>query len=98
MSGHTKGPWRTHTHKRFIEVFWLETGKRIASVPLSQFTENSQNEANARLIAAGPDLLDALKGILTNHETIGIGASIFQCTNAEVKAARAAVAKATGAA
>jgi uncharacterized coiled-coil DUF342 family protein len=34
---------------------------------------------------------EALAGILRNHETIGAGASIFQCTTAEVEAARAAM-------
>jgi hypothetical protein len=34
---------------------------------------------------------EALAGILRNHETAGAGASIFQCTAAEVKAARAAL-------
>jgi uncharacterized protein YhaN len=34
---------------------------------------------------------EALAGILRNHETIGAGASIFQCTTAEVKAARDAM-------
>jgi dsDNA-binding SOS-regulon protein len=33
----------------------------------------------------------ALAGILRNHETIGAGASIFQCTTAEANAARAAL-------
>lgn len=51
--------------------------------------------ANARLIAAAPDLLKALTDILSNHETAGAGASVFQCTTQQVVAARAAVARAT---
>jgi hypothetical protein len=34
---------------------------------------------------------EALAGILRNHEVVGAGASIFQCTTAEVKAARDAM-------
>ncbi|CAK7259120.1 MULTISPECIES: hypothetical protein [unclassified Shinella] len=40
-------------------------------------------------------LLKALTDILSNHETAGAGASIFQCTTQQVVAARAAVARAT---
>jgi len=41
------------------------------------------------------DLVSALSSILSNRETVGAGASIFQCTTAEVEAARRAIAKAT---
>ena len=47
-------------------------------------------EANARLIAAAPELLDALNGLLTLHENVD-----FTC-DGDWNAARAAVAKATG--
>jgi hypothetical protein len=45
----------------------------------------------AELAAELAEAREALAGILRNHETIGAGASIFQCTTAEVEAARAAM-------
>lgn len=60
-----------------------------------RFISPEEQAANARLISAAPDLLKALADILSNHETAGAGASIFQCTTQQVEAARAAVARAT---
>jgi hypothetical protein len=85
-TGFTKGPWRTRRLKRSIEIFWPETGQRVAGVPLSEFVENSGNEANARLIAAAPDLLDALKAVL----------SVADRKTDEFDRAHAAIAKAEG--
>ncbi len=57
------------------------------------------SEANARLIAAAPQLLEALQGLLRNHVQL---VSCGDCGNwdveaeAEVIAARAAIAAATG--
>jgi hypothetical protein len=48
----------------------------------------------ARALKAEAELAkvrEALAGILRNHEVVGAGASIFQCTTAEVKAARDAM-------
>ena len=54
-------------------------------------------EADARLIAAAPDLMDALKALLSlddNHQRGNGDEDVCQ----EVQMARAAIAKATGAA
>jgi hypothetical protein len=49
------------------------------------------SETIVQLEAELAKVREALSGILRNHETIGAGASIFQCTTAEVEAARAAM-------
>ena len=53
---HTPGPWTTETDSCMV---------RNAQKVAVAFTSNLQNaDANARLIAAAPDLLAALKGLL----------------------------------
>lgn len=89
MAGHTKGPWT---------VAYLDDNGQ--SVVKSEHTEiatcwhhcvgsiEKQMHANARLIAAAPDLFEALEK-MARHPTKGVGC------NAEnfVKEARAAIAK-----
>jgi hypothetical protein len=94
---HTPGPWLTdrnnvhagqiatvmHCKNGWVEIWtdkWAETG-----------LEEDEQEANARLIAAAPDLLEALKDALCALECCG------KDYPAATKA-HAAIAKATGAA
>lgn len=85
MSNHTKGPWvaiaRTNA---YIDIEAPEqhgySAKIIASISLIN------HEANARLIAAAPDLLEALQDIIDNVPPL------WECT----ERAQAAIAKATG--
>lgn len=58
---HTTGPW---THRRAFSK-----GEEIGCVVMPMgydlsTSNNEENEANARLIAAAPDLLEALEGLL----------------------------------
>ncbi|RVG08574.1 hypothetical protein CN234_17490 [Sinorhizobium meliloti] len=109
MSGHTPGPWTTR--QQFANRWLIEkdqgsndAGEKLTPLCLAAVHTTilevgcgeRDTEANARLIAAAPDLLYALKAILSNKETVGAGAFIFQCTNAEVKAACDAIFKAEG--
>lgn len=61
---HTKGPWRTGDC--FCTVFGPKTNKPapqvIASITASPFP-SAEQEANARLIAASPELLAAAKQV-----------------------------------
>lgn len=89
--GHTKGPWRTSGV--YVESNHGLIGHANFSADLSEGCP----EANARLIAAAPDLLAALQGMVSafGDITITIGGVVQPETDPEVIAARAAIAKAT---
>ncbi len=79
---HTPGPWELHTspYLKFATVVIADVAHEIRS---------ELSEHDARLIAAAPDLLEALQEMLLQHGVRrGNGASAL---------ARAAIAKATGA-
>lgn len=81
---HTPGPWLTY--RPASGGYWIVTtnGARIGSAHLLQ--GRTVGAANANLMAAAPELLEALEGVLrvADRETD------------EFDAARAAIAKATG--
>jgi hypothetical protein len=92
MSKHTPGPWQVHgSHiytadpERALLAQVFNSGSKASDYPL---------QANARLIAAAPELLEALKDALfhvANQGDIGVD----QWLACERKA-RAAIAKAEG--
>jgi hypothetical protein len=61
---HTPGEWHTHDG----QIYPLETGVTLALIPYWD-EENEEHQANARLIAAAPDLLEALKEAIDQLET-----------------------------
>lgn len=87
---HTPGPWSYIGNGDVVAKSDKYCGgeKDIASVFL---TVNDEDEANARLIAAAPDLLEALKDMLDGHEDACTGYG-----EGAADKARAAIAKATG--
>ena len=74
MSAHSKGPWSaTHNSWEFSTVYDA-SGNAIAECQIDQsVTEETQEElepikeANARLMAAAPDLLQALKRVMDSN-------------------------------
>lgn len=90
MAEHTPGPWEA------IEDTVRARGSQRAIADCGTWHVGTQDKANARLIAAAPDLLDALKAAvewidpdepdLVNRE---------ECA-ADLEKARAAIAKAEG--
>ena len=59
---HTPGPWHSvpSVPSEGFDCWWLMAGSRnIATI--SGYQGDTECEANARLIAAAPDLLEALK-------------------------------------
>ena len=92
MSKHTPGPWSYIGNGDVVARSENYCGgeKDIASVFL---TANDEDEANSRLIAAAPDLLEALREVLNNPAGDYDASDGYE--NA-VKQARAAIAKATG--
>ena len=85
---HTHGPWKLSKSGLSVES---EQREGIASTGTPNGTiELSERQANARLIAAAPDLLAACKLIVSNHQHAGGSIS-----EAQLDWCRAAVAKAT---
>ena len=86
MSKHTQGPW---TVSNETDISGIENDPEngcvgpvdVAHVYLR--TVQGRTEANARLIAAAPDLLEALREIAADYSD-------------PIRLARAAIAKATG--
>ena len=105
MSGHTPGPW---TDKAIDESQWGVYDSRGWSVAqahqikvLSADIKQAERTANARLIAAAPDLLEALMAMVEgDSEAIEdanmMGIPFPDEMLKQFKAARAAIAKATG--
>lgn len=56
MAKHTPGPWETYSAMSYIGVRSADAHKKIAGIQLG-----ANDDSNARLIAAAPDLLDALE-------------------------------------
>lgn len=93
MSKHTPGPWQV------VEHSWSDTGiysdkHHIAHLSIEGVaTESNQSQleasmdANAKLIAAAPELLNAVRFLLSNPDN--------RISPADIEAANAAIAKAT---
>lgn len=104
----TPGPWKINTkqvqngYKFDIEVPLCLIGTVYGSTnAMWDFVPGArQGEANARLIAAAPDLLDALKRLLVEHEDWindeYNGTGLIDDLMSSVDYARAAIAKAIG--
>ena len=61
MSKHTLAPWKViEAHRGYI----IEATDYAYDVAVVRTAGNHDNEANAQLIAAAPDLLEALKALL----------------------------------
>jgi len=93
---HTPGPWTAkHTPESSNQEYVVMAGPRwqIASV---DFVGNSVTEkANARLIAAAPALLEALRALLDEAEQFAKAIPPYSSSEA-IASARAAIKKATG--
>ena len=97
MSAHTPGPWVTYRGKVYHHegiTQWKSTvirpvvNGRVMSISIAK----CDNEGNARLIAAAPDLLEALKKAL---RVISIVCDPDEYAE-PIKAIRAAIAKVAG--
>ena len=112
MSGHTPGPWEAFLPLSDYPNDWRVRSDdygEIASLhedytaakDLSRFEEI---EANARLISAAPEMLDALHRIVRDADQLDALADLQRpdyggpraCDSEAIKAARAAIVKAEG--
>jgi hypothetical protein len=82
---HTPGPWRIDSKTRFGD-YTIAAGE---SVRTCEFIAKTQSEANARLIASAPELLQVARDFL-------LLAALHDWEGAAIDFAKATVAKAEG--
>jgi hypothetical protein len=82
------GPWHTLDTDRGIYI--IGPSSSLLAIVQPYHSNVVQNEANARLIASAPDLLEALQSLVAN---LAEGDFISET---RIDAARAAITKATG--
>jgi len=110
MSNHTPGPWKATCLDREDErrtLFWdIEQVRKpgqgyrggIGTIHASEHIGGvtiEERDANARLIAAAPDLLEALKDLIDDLE-IRSTKGVVNCSHGVYCSARQAIAKAEG--
>lgn len=110
-ASHTPGPWRVSQGGKFVQlcvhgtIFNIcempplngDDGRCAEPLPLPSalMEAKAERKANAHLISAAPDLLEALRGVLAMLELLNrVGAN--DPIESRVFQARAAIAKATG--
>ena len=95
---HTPGPWASHAE--VAGVIYGPDGYQVCTTPRTTRRE-TERDANARLIAAAPDLASALQGIIPAYEAAlerlcELGQGFGACMSVKVlPAARAAIEQAT---
>lgn len=96
MSKHTPGPWRTFNGTDVFPDDGDREGERqIADCAMSHAMPIDEEQANARLIAAAPELLEALQRLTAEAKLDGMDKRAgWDCW---VSMADKAIAKATGA-
>lgn len=104
MTGsYTPGPWGVHDHRDMNGAWWIGPGPfdTIGEVRHGHDEIEGDELANARLISAAPELLEALVWLLgeyvdpeTTEETMKVAGWSGSVINGVFKA-RAAIAKAT---
>ena len=95
MSKHTLGPWKHDEVNRF---YWkVSVAKKGGAYVICEVGPiEGQTEANARLIAAAPEMLEALQMALDDSEVMNPDGSARPISNYVFERMRAAIAKATG--
>lgn len=107
MGEHTKGPWMRHEDYPKVIVAVAEPTTSLLALDMTDGNEEDPiaiiaSDADARLIAAAPELLEALEGLLAATESSeGVAAATVPCEEgcsmctAQISA-RTAIAKARG--
>ena len=88
----TPGPWEVHGYAH-VGDFYIHGANKICDVvnPSGFYRSPKETEANARLIAAAPELLEGLKGMLEWGRRVKVSNP-----GPEIRNAIAAIAKAEG--
>ena len=103
---HTRGPWHTGQGNGEGSIFCESGRTRLESggttlypvCDISRGWDEGEDEANARLIAAAPDLLEALRGLLreTRQSVPNINVKKHFSLMVQMEEAKSAIAKAEG--
>ncbi len=104
---HTPGPWYIRPGSQSIHIWQtasptdIKTSHHICGINTGSHRSQSESEANARLIAAAPDLLDALTESLAamirmDALLLKITGSPSDCEKGEITRVRAAIDSAKG--
>lgn len=93
MTQHTQGEWTYVKHgisgNRKCTVYGQrEDGRKFPIAEISRFKTEAEEEANARLIAAAPKLLEALK--IADAQLCNMRDSLYDEGKAKIRAAIAA--------
>ena len=94
---HTPGPWtigKYHVNAYDNTIYDAKNGYKIAIVEGYTHDLKEESEANAHLIAAAPELLEALKGLIGWHDCFPMKEG--EADLPVIATARAAIAKAEG--
>lgn len=98
IAAHTPGPWRVFQapNGKIIGIGEL-TGEGVADCGFGVWRGGSAEAlANARLIAAAPELLEAVKILLPILEAVRYTTGLGKTQIARIEKAKATIAKATG--
>jgi hypothetical protein len=71
MSKHTQGPWAVHYHESTDTYTIYVAGRSWERWAVAHVGDCTQDEDNARLIAAAPDLLAALNYLVDRVPALG---------------------------
>jgi hypothetical protein len=95
MSKHTKGPWRAHKPEESNGYVYVDTDGKSGDIAVCYGPEGDEY-ANARLIAAAPDLLAALVALLQSDWILGKKSPNREAKAKAIKRAEKAILKAEG--
>ncbi len=85
---HTPGPWRSvsRPNQTIIDLVYAKNGTLVADI-IYAAGKMAEADANARLIAAAPELLEALKTALSDIQTSN--AEISTCSKIQTAISKA---------
>jgi hypothetical protein len=104
MANHTPGPWSVEDEREDRIAVRSEDGALIADCCDGHYNDNgefiraAESLPNARLIAAAPDLKAVVQQLVNAHAKSESATKFAEWCDEFIEEARAAIAKATGAA
>ena len=97
VTKHTPGPWSAEECRSGFAVYAYKSGEAVVQTEDDEGRYGTiANEANARLIAAAPELLDACEALARLCERFGVNPVTVSGGPSSLDRARAAIAKAKG--